>query len=125
MPWWVILAAGVALLLDQASKALVLRRPGRPDVVLAGGWLRLRVVMGDVVWSTELRGFQADDPRIEPLRAALVAARQTAECDAAANQAMGRTGRGARCFEARRDGERRKGADPLCFYPEATPLEKP
>jgi hypothetical protein len=74
-----------------------------------GNHLRLRVVMGDVVWSAELRGFEADDPRIEPLRTALEAARQTAECDAAANQAIGRTGRGARCFEARRDGEQRKG----------------
>jgi hypothetical protein len=65
--------------------------------------------MGDVVWSAELRGFAADDPRIEPLRVALTAARQTAECDAAANQAIGRIGRGARCFQARRDGDQRRG----------------
>jgi hypothetical protein len=89
-----------------------LTRPAGRTVTVehrTGNHLRLRVVMGDVVWSAELRGFAADDPRIEPLRAALVAARQTAECDAAANLAMGRTGRGARCFAARRDGERRQG----------------
>lgn len=67
-----------------------------------GNRLRLRVVMGDVVWSAELRGFAADDPRIEPLRAALEAAHQTGQCDAAANRAVGRTGRGAACFAARR-----------------------
>jgi hypothetical protein len=73
-----------------------------------GNHLRLRVVMGDVVWSTELRGFDADDPRIPPLRAALEAATQTAQCDAAANEAVGRLGRGAQCFAARRTAGRHR-----------------
>lgn len=72
-----------------------------------GNHLRLRVVMGDVVWSATLRGFQADDPRIPPLREELERARQTGECDAAANRAVGRVGRGARCFAALR--QRRPG----------------
>jgi hypothetical protein len=82
------------------------RRRGREVVVehRPGNHLRLRVVMGDVVWEATLRGFDADDPRIPPLREALEAARQTGECDAAANLAVGRTGRGARCFEDRRSG---------------------
>jgi hypothetical protein len=87
-----------------------LTRPrGREVVVehLVGNHLRLRVVMGDVIWSTELRGFKADDPRIPPLRAALEAASQTSQCDAAANQAIGRTGRGAACFAERRTAPRR------------------
>jgi len=78
----------------RAREVLVEHRPGNH--------LRLRVVMGDVVWSATLRGFEADDPRIPELRAALEAARQTGECDTAANTAIGRTGRGARCFEALR-----------------------
>jgi hypothetical protein len=72
-----------------------------------GNHLRLRVVMGDVQWSAELRGFEADDPRIPVLRAALEQATQTAQCDAAANQAIGRLGRGAQCFAARRTAPRR------------------
>jgi hypothetical protein len=82
-----------------------LTRPKGREVLVehrAGNHLRLRVVMGDVVWSAALRGFEADDPRIPELRAALEAARQTGDCDAAANRAIGRTGRGARCFEALR-----------------------
>lgn len=77
-----------------------------------GNHLRLRVVMGDVVWSTELRGFDVDDPRIPKLRAALEAASQTAQCDAAANEAIGRLGRGARCFAARRTAGRAHGEAP-------------
>jgi hypothetical protein len=76
-----------------------------------GNHLRLRVVMGDVVWSTELRGFKADDPRIPRLRRALEAATQTAHCDAAANDAIGRLGRGARCFAARRTAGRSRTPD--------------
>jgi hypothetical protein len=80
------------------------RRRTREVVVehRAGNRLRLRVVMGDVVWETSLRGFAADDPRLPGLRAALEAARHTGDCDIAANQAVGRTGRGARCFTALR-----------------------
>jgi len=84
-----------------------LSRPRAREVVVEhrpGNHLRLRVVMGDVLWEATLRGFDADDPRIPELRAALEAARQTGECDAAANRAVGRTGRGARCFEALRRG---------------------
>lgn len=82
-----------------------LSRPRGREVVVEhrpGNHLRLRVVMGDVVWSLTLRGFEEDDLRIPALRADLEAARQTGECDAAANRAVGRMGRGARCFEALR-----------------------
>jgi hypothetical protein len=88
-----------------------LTRPAPREVQVEhriGNHLRLRVVMGDVVWSTELRGFKADDPRIEPLRAELEAAHETGQCDAAANRAIGRIGRGAACFTARRTAQRRR-----------------
>jgi hypothetical protein len=94
------------------GKVKRLARPKPREVIVehrVGNHLRLRVIMGDVVWSTELRGFEADDPRIPPLRAALEAASQTAQCDAAANEAVGRLGRGARCFAARRTAERTRG----------------
>src|SRR2546426_8367711 len=90
------------------GKVRRLTRPAGRSVTIehrTGNHLRLRVVMGDVLWSTELRGFEADDPRILALRAALEAATQTAQCDAAANQAVGRLGRGAQCFAARRNGK--------------------
>jgi hypothetical protein len=92
------------------GKVKRLARSGGRSVTVehrVGNHLRLRVVMGDVVWSTELRGFEADDPRIPKLRAALEAATQTSQCDAAANDAVGRLGRGARCFAARRTAGRR------------------
>jgi hypothetical protein len=88
-----------------------LPRPAPREVLVehrTGNHLRLRVVMGDIVWSAELRGFKADDPRIEPLRAELEAAHQTGQCDAAANRAIGRTGRGAACFAARRNAPPRR-----------------
>lgn len=91
-----------------------LARPRGREVVVehrTGNHLRLRVVMGDVVWSATLRGFRADDPRIPPLRESLKAARQTGQCDAAANHAIGRIGRGARCFAALR-GRRRPARAP-------------
>src|SRR5438132_12047054 len=91
------------------GKVRRLTRPAGRSVTIehrVGNHLRLRVVMGDVLWSTELRGFEADDPRIPVLRAALEAATQTAHCDAAANAAIGRPGRGAACFAARRTGPR-------------------
>jgi len=94
------------------GKVKRLARPKGRSVTVehrVGNHLRLRVIMGDVVWSTELRGFDADDPRISPLRAALEAASQTAQCDAAANEAVGRLGRGARCFAARRTAGRAPG----------------
>lgn len=94
------------------GKVKRLARPKERSVLVehrVGNHLRLRVVMGDVVWSTELRGFEADDPRIPPLRAALEAASQTAQCDAAVNQAVGRLGRGAACFAARRTAGRARG----------------
>jgi hypothetical protein len=98
------------------GKVKRLARPKGRDVLVehrVGNHLRLRVVMGDIVWSTELRGFDADDPRIAPLRAALEAATQTAQCDAAANEAVGRLGRGAQCFAARRTaGRSQPGASP-------------
>ncbi len=86
------------------GKVRRLTKPRGNEVVVehrVGNHLRLRVVMGDVEWSATLRGFEADDARIPVLRAALEAARQTGDCDRAANEAVGRVGRGARCFENR------------------------
>jgi hypothetical protein len=92
-----------------------LTRPREREVLVehrTGNHLRLRVVMRDVVWSATLRGFEAGDPRIPVLRAALEAARQTGDCDTAANQAIGRTGRGARCFAPLRRGRSADARDP-------------
>lgn len=92
------------------GKVVRLTRPRGREVRVehrVGNHLRLRVVMGDVVWSLTLRGFEADDPRIAPLKSALEVARQTGECDRAANEAVGRIGRGAQCFATIRQAPRR------------------